>query len=68
MGGYQVLKKWLSYREESVLGRSLTIDEARSVTSIVRRIAAILVLQRSLELNFQKIAVNCIEWQFEPLP
>lgn len=23
LGGYQVLKKWLSYRERSVLGRSL---------------------------------------------
>jgi hypothetical protein len=25
LGGYQVLKKWLSYREQSLLGRSLTL-------------------------------------------
>jgi Type ISP C-terminal specificity domain len=29
IGGYQVIKKWLSYREEAVLGRALTKDEAR---------------------------------------
>src|SRR6186713_3310502 len=27
LGGYQVLKKWLSYREEALLGRPLSIDE-----------------------------------------
>jgi hypothetical protein len=26
LGGYQVMKKWLSYREKSVLGRDLTMD------------------------------------------
>ena len=26
LGGYQVLKKWLSYRESALLGRPLTID------------------------------------------
>jgi len=28
IGGYQVIKKWLSYREKSVLGRPLAQDEA----------------------------------------
>ena len=27
LGGYQVLKKWLSYRERKVLGRPLKLDE-----------------------------------------
>ena len=27
IGGYQVVKKWLSYREKPLLGRSLTPDE-----------------------------------------
>ena len=35
LGGYQVLKKWLSYRETKVLGRSLLPDEVR--TSPIRR-------------------------------
>src|SRR5665213_3951875 len=29
IGGYQVIKKWLSYRELGLLGRALTPDEAR---------------------------------------
>jgi hypothetical protein len=29
IGGYQVIKKWLSYREHKLLVRPLTTDEAR---------------------------------------
>jgi hypothetical protein len=32
LGGYQVIKKWLSYREKELLGRSLTVEEARYAT------------------------------------
>ena len=32
LGGYQVLKKWLSYREEKVLGRSLKPEEVQHFT------------------------------------
>jgi len=39
IGGYQVIKKWLSYREHDLLGRSLTFDEAREVTHMARRLA-----------------------------
>ena len=44
LGGYQVLKKWLSYRERKVLGRSLLADEVQHFTNTARRIAAILLL------------------------
>ena len=44
LGGYQVLKKWLSYREHSVLGRPLKPEEVQHVTDTARRIAAILIL------------------------
>ncbi len=47
LGGYQVLKKWLSYRERKVLGRDLREDEVRHFTDTARRIAAILVLTGS---------------------
>ena len=43
LGGYQVLKKWLSYREQAVLGRSLDDDEVQHFGDTVRRIAAILM-------------------------
>ena len=44
LGGYQVLKKWLSYREEKVLGRALKPEEVQHFTDTARRIAAILQL------------------------
>ena len=42
LGGYQVLKKWLSYRESKVLGRSLLPEEVQHFTDTARRIAAML--------------------------
>ena len=43
LGGYQVLKKWLSYRERKVLDRPLLPEEVQHFTDTARRIAAILV-------------------------
>ena len=43
LGGYQVLKKWLSYRERAVLGRPLRPEEAQHFTNTARRIGAILL-------------------------
>ena len=44
LGGYQVLKKWLSYRERAILGRTLKADEVQHFTDTARRIATILSL------------------------
>jgi len=44
LGGYQVLKKWLSYREHKVLGRNLLPEEVQHFTDTARRIAVILLL------------------------
>ena len=41
LGGYQVLKKWLSYRERKVLGRALRPEEVQHFTDTARRVAAI---------------------------
>ena len=41
LGGYQVLKKWLSYREHSVLQRPSRPEEVQHFAEIARRIAAI---------------------------
>ena len=43
LGGYQVLKKWLSYRERGVLGRALRSEEVWYFTEVARRIGAIVV-------------------------
>ena len=44
LGGYQVLKKWLSYREHTILDRPLKPDEVHHFTNTARRITAMLVL------------------------
>ena len=44
LGGYQVLKKWLSYRERPILDRALLPNEVQHFTDTARRIAAILVV------------------------
>ena len=47
LGGYQVLKKWLSYRERGVLDRALTPNEVQRFTDIARRLTAILTTARN---------------------
>ena len=42
LGGYQVLKKWLSYREHTILDRPLLSEEVMYFTEMARRIAMII--------------------------
>jgi hypothetical protein len=62
IGGYQVMKKWLSYRERPLLGRALTVEEVREVTAMARRIAAILLLEPALDANYQAVKAATIDW------
>lgn len=62
IGGYQVMKKWLSYREEKLLGRALTKDEIRYVQEMARRIAAILLLEPALDANYQNVRAHTFPW------
>ena len=61
LGGYQVLKKWLSYREftsepaSPLLHRGLHPDEAAYFAQVVRRIAAILLLGPALDASYRSI-------------
>ena len=50
LGGYQVLKKWISYREEGIMGRSMKLEEIQYFTEICRRIAAVVLLTNEEEL------------------
>lgn len=63
LGGYQVIKKWLSYREKSVLGRALGFDEVLFVTEMARRIAAILLMGPELDANYRAVVADAIDWQ-----
>ena len=47
LGGYQVLKKWLSYRERAVLGRALLPEEVLYFAEVARRTGAIVLVSAS---------------------
>jgi hypothetical protein len=54
IGGYQVMKKWLSYREYSFLKRPLALAEAEEVQAMARRLTALCLLQPELDANYHK--------------
>ena len=62
IGGYQVMKKWLSYRERALLGRDLKPDEARYVQEMTRRIAAILLHEPALDANYARVKADTCAW------
>ena len=62
IGGQQVIKKWLSYRETILLGRPLNADEAAEVTGIARRLAAVLLLQPALNANYKAVEKSAAKW------
>ena len=62
LGGYQVMKKWLSYRERTLLGRALTLAELTEVMHMTRRIAALLLLQPALDANYQEVKAVSYVW------
>jgi hypothetical protein len=52
------IKKWLSYREERLLGRVLRLEEVEYVTGMIRRIAAILLLGDKLNANYTAVKAD----------
>jgi hypothetical protein len=63
LGGYQVIKKWLSYREKDVLGRALKPEEVAYVSETIRRIAAILLHSPALDANYETAKASAVEWK-----
>ncbi|HMS39658.1 MAG TPA: N-6 DNA methylase [Pyrinomonadaceae bacterium] len=55
IGGYQVIKKRLNYRENEIFKKTLKLDEITEVTNIIRRIAAIILLENDLNENYQRV-------------
>jgi hypothetical protein len=62
IGGYQVIKKWLSYREKGMLGRGLKVEEAEYVTEMARRLAALVLLQKELNANYDAAKEETWSW------
>jgi hypothetical protein len=63
ISGYPVIKKWLSYREKELLGRNLTVEEARYVTDMTRRIAALMMLGPQSDESYHAVAKKPDAWQ-----
>lgn len=62
LGGYQVMKKWLSYREKALLGRGLKLEEVSEVSNMARRIAALLLLGPALDANYAAAKTGAYPW------
>lgn len=62
IGGYQVIKKWLSYRERDLLGRDLSLSEVYEVRDMARRIAALVLLEPALDANYLQIKESAYNW------
>ena len=62
IGGYQVLKKWLSYRERKLLGRPLKPEEVEYVQEVVRRLAALRLLEPALDANYVAVKADVYPW------
>ena len=63
IGGYQVIKKWLSYREYDLLGRGFQAEEAKHVTEAARRIAALTLLEPVLDANYRAVCADTYSWR-----
>ena len=60
--GYQAVIKWLSSCEFDLLGRALTLDEAREVTPVAPRIAALILLQPASDAGCQRVTAATFGW------
>ncbi|SOJ56960.1 hypothetical protein MSIMFB_04438 [Mycobacterium simulans] len=67
IGGFQVLRKWLSYREKRALGRDLTMTEARTFTTIARRLTTLVLLGPELDSNYLNVVDPTSPGQFSLL-
>jgi hypothetical protein len=62
IGGHQVLKKWLSYREQSVIGRALSVEEVREFSNLARRLTRIVTLGGVLDENYVRARDHSFLW------
>jgi len=62
LGGYQVLKKWLSYREFDILARPLSGAEALDFSKTSRRITEILCMGPALDAAHAEAVQCALPW------
>lgn len=52
------MRMWLSFRPKAVLARDLMIGEVRRITHMVRRIAALLLIEPRLDAKYQAVKAD----------
>ncbi len=62
IGGYPVLKKWLSYRYAPALGRSLSHSELRGFRSLARRVTALVLMGPELDAHYRCACQLAAAW------
>ena len=62
IGGYQLMKKWLSYRELALLGRALSLDEIKEVSAMARSLAALVLMQPALDDSYRIVTAAIYPW------
>ena len=62
IGGYQVMKKWLSYRERTLARPRPQGRGGAYVGEMTRRIAAILLLEPALDANYERVKADAYPW------
>lgn len=59
LGGYPVIKKWLGYRDAKRRpGKPLSLDELEHLRSMIHRIAALLLLQPTLDDLYERASAD----------
>ena len=66
IGGFPVIKKWLSYREHQILGRALRSDEITYVTEMIRRLKALQTLEGALDSNYATVLAGGVSSTIRP--
>ncbi len=56
------MKKWLSDREDALLGRPLSAEEARTLTETARRLAVLALLEPALDANYNAVRADPYPW------
>ncbi|MCK6624846.1 MAG: N-6 DNA methylase [Anaerolineae bacterium] len=62
IGGYPVLKKWLSYRHRQDLGRPLSQAELRLFRDLARRVTALILLGPQLDAHYEQCKALAQGW------
>nr|MDP9415884.1 hypothetical protein [Pseudomonadota bacterium] len=66
IGGYTVLRKWLSYRDVRVLNRPLRSREASHVSDVAKRLTLLSLLTPHLDQHYAAVRDAAFAWRTAP--